>query len=54
MFLLCDLPPQITQEHQAAARQRAGKRPDSSEEYNQSVEGYQSPEKLPELHQHTL
>lgn len=54
MFRLCDLPPQITQEHQAAAGQRAGERPDSSEEYTQSVEGYQGLEKLSELHQHTL
>lgn len=54
MFRLCDLAPQITQEHQAAAGQRAGERPDSSEEYAQSVEGYQGLKKLPELHQHPL
>lgn len=55
MFQSCDFfPPLKSQEHQAVARQRAGERPDSSEEYNQNVEGYQSLEKLSELRQYAL
>lgn len=42
------------QEHPAAARQRAGERPNTTEKHSKSVEGDQGPARLSEVYQHTL
>lgn len=44
----------FSQGHSAAARHRAGERPDPAEEHSKSVEGGQGAERVSEVYQHTF